>query len=75
MREAVNLEQALTMYTVNAAKASFEEEIKGSISAGKLADLVVLSHDLQSAALEPESIKEITIEQTILGGKVVYGRQ
>ena len=68
--EAVTPEQALAMYTVNAAYASFEEDIKGSITPGKLADMVVLSGN--PLKVSPEQIKDIGIEMTIIGGKVVW---
>jgi len=58
------------MYTLNAAYASFEENVKGSITQGKLADIVVLSNDPIRAA--PEQIKDIKVDMTIIGGKVVW---
>jgi hypothetical protein len=60
------------MYTVNAAFASFEEDIKGSIEVDKLADLVVLSNDPRSVPVE--EIKEIEVEMTFVGGSMVYTR-
>ena len=68
--EAVSPLQALAMYTVNAAYASFEEDIKGSITPGKLADMVVLSDD--PTQVPPEQIKDIKVEMTIIGGEVVW---
>jgi len=68
--ECISAKQALAMYTMNAAYASFEEGIKGSISQGKLADMVVLSND--PTGVPPEQIKDIQVEMTIIGGKVVY---
>jgi predicted amidohydrolase YtcJ len=68
--ETVSTRQALALYTVNAAYASFEENIKGSITPGKLADIVVLSEDPLKAP--PERIKDIKVELTIIGGEVVY---
>jgi predicted amidohydrolase YtcJ len=68
--EAVSPHQALALYTVNAAYTSFEEDIKGSITPGKLADLVILSDD--PAKVPPERIKEIKVEMTIIGGEVAY---
>jgi predicted amidohydrolase YtcJ len=68
--ERISLEQALALYTVNGAYASFEEDIKGSLSPGKLADMVVLSADPLS--VEPERIKDIKVEMTIIGGEVVW---
>ena len=70
-RECISAEQALAMYTTNAACASFEEGIKGSIAQGKLADIVVLRND--PTQTPPEQIKDIQVEMTIIGGKVVYG--
>jgi predicted amidohydrolase YtcJ len=68
--EAVSPQQALAMYTVNAAYASFEEDVKGSISPGRLADIVVLSND--PTRVPPERIKDIKVEMTIIGGEVVW---
>jgi predicted amidohydrolase YtcJ len=68
--EAITREQALKMYTINNAYASFEESIKGSIEPGKLADMVVLSNDILSC--RPDEIKSIKPELTIVGGKIVY---
>jgi predicted amidohydrolase YtcJ len=68
--ESISVGQALMMYTKNAAAASFEQDIKGSLSPGKLADMVVLSGD--PLRLPPEEIKNIRVELTILGGKVVW---
>ncbi|OGO06993.1 MAG: hypothetical protein A2Y92_04175 [Chloroflexi bacterium RBG_13_57_8] len=68
--EAVSPPDAVKLYTVNAAYASFEEGIKGSISPGRLADIVVLSDDPTS--VPPEKIKDIKVEMTIIGGKVVW---
>lgn len=58
------------MNTVNAAFASFEEGIKGSIAPGKLADMVVLSDDPIKSS--PDQIRDIRVEMTIIGGKVVW---
>jgi predicted amidohydrolase YtcJ len=62
--------EALKSYTINGAYASFEENIKGSIKVGKLADLVVLSDDLLKC---PENqIQNTTVIYTIVGGKILY---
>ena len=63
-------EDAIKMYTVNAAYAGFEENVKGTIEPGKLADLVVLS--LNPLEVELEQLKDIEVEMTILGGKITY---
>ena len=68
--QSISSSQALAMYTTNAAYASFEEDIKGSITPGKLADIVLLSDDLTK--LPPEQIKDIKVEMTILDGEVVW---
>ncbi len=68
--EAILTHQALALYTVNAAYTSFEEDIKGSITPGKLADLVILSDD--PIIVPPERIKDIKVEMTIIGGEVVW---
>ncbi len=68
--EAVSAQQALAMYTTNAAYASFEEDIKGPISEGKLADMAVLSAD--PLASPPEELEDIRVEMTIIGGKVAW---
>lgn len=71
--ESVSPMEALKMYTVYAAAANFEEKIKGSVSLGKAADLVVLSDD--PLQVDTQYIKEIKVEMTILDGKVVYDRR
>jgi len=68
--ESISASQALAMYTMNGAYASFEEDIKGSITQGKLADMVILSDD--PAKSPPEEIKDIRVWMTILGGNVVW---
>ncbi len=69
-QERISARDALAMYTINAAYASFEEDIKGSITRGKLADMVVLSNDPIKSS--PEQIKDIKVEMTIIGGKLVW---
>jgi len=69
-QECISAEEALAMYTVNAAYTSFEEGIKGSIAQGKLADMVVLSDDPLKSP--PEQIKDIQVEMTIIDGKVAW---
>ncbi|MBL7697308.1 MAG: amidohydrolase [Chitinophagaceae bacterium] len=68
--QAITREEALKMYTINNAMASFEENIKGSLETGKLADLVVLSNDLLTCPVD--SIKSIHSVLTIMNGKTVY---
>ena len=65
-------EQAIEVFTLGSAYASFEEDIKGSISIGKLADFVVLSDDPTRVA--PLTIKDIDVDMTFIGGEFVYER-
>jgi len=60
------------MYTVSAAYSSNEENMKGSVETGKLADLVVLSRDPFSVPLY--EIAGISVELTVVGGRVVYSK-
>lgn len=69
-RESISSLEALKSYTIDAAYASFEENAKGSISPGKLADMVVLSED--PATVPPDQIMKIKVLTTILDGKVVW---
>jgi hypothetical protein len=68
--EKVTLEQAIAAYTINGAFATFEEEVKGSIREGKLADLVVLSRDL--FAIPAREIHTAKVLLTLVGGREVY---
>jgi predicted amidohydrolase YtcJ len=68
----ITVEEALRCYTADAAYASFEEAEKGSLAVGKLADFVVLSHDL--LAIDPAALRKVTVEQTYVGGRCVYSR-
>jgi len=70
--EAVSREQALKMFTIWAAYAAFEENLKGSLEPGKLADLTVLSADIMKIP-EPEILKTECL-MTVIGGEVVYER-
>ncbi len=70
--QCVSVYEAMNWYTKNAAYASFEEDIKGTIEEGKLADFVLLDADVFT--VDHEAIKNIKVEKTYLGGKVVYER-
>ena len=69
-RQRVTVDEALTIATINGAYASHEEHLKGSITAGKLADFVMLEKDPHD--VDPDTIKEIKIVRTVVGGKTVY---
>ncbi|MEK6570613.1 MAG: amidohydrolase family protein, partial [Bacteroidota bacterium] len=70
--EKMTRDEALKAFTIWAAYGAFEEDLKGSIEVGKLADLVVLSKDIMK--VEPKEIIDTEVLMTILGGKVVYER-
>jgi predicted amidohydrolase YtcJ len=66
-------EEALRSYTITGAYAAFEEQLKGSLTPGKLADVVVLTKDIMTI---PEAeIPSAVVEMTVLGGRVRYRRQ
>ncbi len=68
--QRVSVDEAIRINTLNGAYNSHEESIKGSISAGKLADFVVLSEDPHT--VDPSKIKDIQIVRTVTGGTTVY---
>ncbi|MES2030797.1 MAG: amidohydrolase [Pseudomonadota bacterium] len=70
--EAIGREQALRLYTSAASRYMFEEARKGTLEAGKLADLVVLSADFMT--VPDDQIKDITADMTMVGGKIVFQR-
>lgn len=70
--QAVTVTEALRMLTIWAARAQGEGDIKGSIEPGKLADMVVVSGDILS--IPPQRIRDLKVEETIVGGRVVYRR-
>ena len=70
--ESLSVMEALRGYTLYGAWLSFEEDRKGSIEPGKLADMIVLDQDILT--IDPAHIMDIEVEQTWLGGKMVYLR-
>lgn len=68
--QAITREEALKMYTINNAYATFEEKIKGSLEVGKVGDLVVLSDDYLTCA--EDTLKNIRSVLTMVNGKIVY---
>jgi len=69
-QEKITIEEAIQAYTLNTAYAAYEEDIKGSITAGKLADFVVLSENLLT--MDPDGIKDVAVLMTVVGGKIVF---
>jgi predicted amidohydrolase YtcJ len=70
LQEKITALQALKLFTIDAAHALFEDDIKGSLEQGKLADLVVLSKDILS--IPADQIPTTEVEMTVVGGEVVY---
>ncbi|MDA1311856.1 MAG: amidohydrolase [Acidobacteria bacterium] len=68
--QRITREQAIRLYTINNAHLMFQEKQKGSLENGKLADLIVLDRDILTCPVE--QVKDIQVEQTYLGGKLVY---
>jgi predicted amidohydrolase YtcJ len=71
-QQRISVKEALRAITIDAAWQNFEEELKGSIEVGKLADFVILAEN--PLAVKAASIKEIAILETIVGGQTVYRR-
>jgi len=69
-QEKITIEEAIKAYTLNTAYAGFEEDIKGTLEVGKLADFVIVSDNLLT--MDPDGIKDVAIEMTVVGGRVVY---
>jgi predicted amidohydrolase YtcJ len=70
--ERLTMEEAIRGYTRNGAYITFEEDIKGTLEPGMLADMIVLSDDLLT--IDFEQILDVLIETTIVGGRVVFER-
>ena len=68
--QRITASEAMRICTVHGAYASFEENLKGSLTPGKLADYVVLEKDPRS--VDPETIKDIRVLRTVLGGRVTH---
>ena len=68
--QRISVDEALAVNTINGAYASHEEALKGSITAGKLADFVMLADDPHTVS--PDKIKDIPIVRTVVGGNTMY---
>jgi predicted amidohydrolase YtcJ len=68
--QKLSVKEAVEAYTMGSAYAEFQEKEKGSITAGKLADMVLLSEDILRIA--PEQIQKVRVLKTILGGRVIF---
>ncbi|HEX9658600.1 MAG TPA: amidohydrolase [Bacteroidota bacterium] len=69
--QKISVEEALKAYTMNNAYASFEENVKGSIRSGKLADFIMVDRDILT--IDPVQIEDTTVLATFVGGKEVFG--
>ncbi len=68
--QKITLKEAIEAYTMGSAYAEFQDQEKGSITPGKLADMVILSDDLFS--IDPVKIRDVKVLKTFLGGKLIY---
>lgn len=68
--QSITVEEAVRAYTLGAAYAEFQENVKGTISVGKLADIIILSDDI--FAIKKEEIPKVRVLTTIVDGKIVY---
>jgi predicted amidohydrolase YtcJ len=68
--QKLTVQEAVEAYTMGSAYAEFQEKEKGSITPGKLADMVLLSDDILS--IDPTKIRDVTVLKTIVGGKIVF---
>jgi hypothetical protein len=66
----VTVDEAIRIATVNGSRASYEENLKGTIAEGKLADFVILEKDPHDVA--PDTIKDIKVVRTVAGGRTTY---
>ena len=71
--QKISVAEAVEAYTLGSAYAEFQEQEKGSITPGKLADIVVLSQDIFS--IDPKAIRDVQVETTIVGGRVVWEKR
>jgi predicted amidohydrolase YtcJ len=70
--QRLSREQAIRLYTINNAWLTFEEQHKGSLERGKLADFIVLDRDLLTCAVD--EVRDVQVQQTYVGGRRVYSR-
>jgi predicted amidohydrolase YtcJ len=68
--QKISVEETVRAYTMGSAYAEFQENVKGSITLGKLADLVILSRDIFK--IDPKEIEKVKVELTMVDGRVVY---
>lgn len=69
-KERLSIDEALRLFTINGAYASFEEDIKGTLEIGKLGDVVVLDRDIYT--IPRDNIRTLAVCYTVVDGKIVY---
>jgi predicted amidohydrolase YtcJ len=69
-QQSITRKEAIRLYTINGAHHTFEEDIKGSIEPGKLADMIIIDRDILACPVD--DIKDTEVLRTLLGGKTVY---
>jgi len=71
--QKISVEEAVRAYTAGSAYAEFQDQLKGTVTSGKLADLVMLSDDIFK--IEPKEIEKVKVLMTIVDGRVVYEKR
>ena len=71
--QKITVEEAVRAYTVGAAYAEFAEGVKGTVTPGKLADLVILDRDIFN--IDPAVIEQVRVRMTVMDGRVVYEKK
>ncbi|MGA2261773.1 MAG: amidohydrolase family protein, partial [Acidobacteriota bacterium] len=69
-KQKLTMGEAVSAYTLGSAYAEFQEQVKGSIAPGKLADMVLLSENIFK--IDPATVRDVRVDTTIMGGQVVY---
>ncbi len=72
-KERLSLMDALKLFTINSSYSSFEEDVKGSLEIGKLADMIILDRDIFT--IDEDEIKDIKVDMTVVDGKIVFKRE
>ncbi|MCA0991482.1 amidohydrolase [Pseudalkalibacillus hwajinpoensis] len=71
--QGISIQDAIKAYTLSGAYASFEENEKGSIESGKLADFVILNESILTC--KPDRLKEVSVDLTMINGEIVFSNQ
>ena len=71
--QKISVHEALKAYTINGAYSTFDEDVKGSIKVGKLADITVCDKNLMK--IDPKNILDMDVVMTIVDGKIVYSKE